>query len=41
MNKESKASKLGRMSKTFTKCFLIFAISYFAFRILASILFNV
>lgn len=39
--KESKGSKLGRISKKITKWFLIFALSYFAFRVLASILFNI
>ena len=39
--KESIGSKAGKLFKKLTKWFLIFAISYFAFRVLATILFNV
>lgn len=39
--KESIGAKAGKLFKKLTKWFLIFAISYFAFRVLASILFNV
>jgi hypothetical protein len=40
-NKESIGSRVGRFSKKLTKWFLIFALCYFAFRVFASILFNV
>jgi hypothetical protein len=39
--KESIGAKVGRFSKKLTKWFLIFALCYFAFRVFASILFNV
>jgi len=39
--KESIGSKAGRLFKKVTKWFLIFALSYFVFRVFASILFNV
>jgi hypothetical protein len=39
--KESKGSKLGRISKKITKWFLIFALCYFVGRTLVSILYNI
>jgi len=39
--KQSKASKLGKISKTLTKYFLIFAICYFIGRTFASIFFGI
>ena len=39
--KQSKASKLGKISKPLTKYFLIFAICYFIGRTFASILFEI
>jgi hypothetical protein len=39
--KESKGSKLGRMSKKITKFILIAALFYFAGRVLISVLFKI
>ncbi len=39
--KQSIGSKLGKISKTLTKYFLIFAICYFVGRTLSLILFNI